>query len=171
MVRGIWIASIVLALSTGLPATPILADVPVPTGFQVMCVLHASECRGGGAGKVEMTDELMAILKGVNADVNARIKPVRETDRDVWSPGATRGDCEEYVLAKRRALIRKGIPASALSFVYALRNGGGHAVLAIHTDAGSFVLDNMTAKIKPLGRTGYRIVSMSGPDPKVWRRH
>jgi predicted transglutaminase-like cysteine proteinase len=151
-------------------AAPARADVPVPTGFQVMCVLHPGECRGGGASKVTLTDDLMALLERVNAQINSAIVPVREDDRDIWSPGAARGDCEEYVLAKRRALIRAGIPASAMSYVYALRNGGGHAILAVHTSGGSFALDNMSARVKPLGRTGYRIMSLSGPDPKVWRR-
>jgi predicted transglutaminase-like cysteine proteinase len=163
--------ALLLALVMGGLASPALAEVPVPTGFKVMCVLHAAECRGGGAKSVKLTDELMELLERVNAEVNSSIAPVRESaERDVWTPGASRGDCEEYVLAKRRALIRNGIPASALSYVYALRNGGGHAILAVHTSGGSFALDNMSGRVKPLGRTGYRIVSLSGPDPTVWRR-
>ena len=117
-----------------------------------------------------LTDELMALLRGTNAQVNASIAPVSFEPIDIWSVGVKQGDCEEYVLAKRRALIRKGIPASALSIIYALRNGGGHAILGVRTDRGMFVLDNMTGGIKPLKSTGYRIVSMSGPDPMVWER-
>jgi predicted transglutaminase-like cysteine proteinase len=111
-------------------AAPARADVPVPTGFKVMCVMHPGECRGGGASKVTLTDDVMALLERVNAEVNA----------------------------------------SALSYVYALRNGGGHAILAVHTSGGSFALDNMSARVKPLNRTGYRIVSLSGPNPTVWRK-
>lgn len=144
--------------------------VPVPQGFRMMCLDHPAECRGGGASSVAYTPRLSALLDEVNRTVNAAIKPVRNEMIDVWSINAKQGDCEEYVIAKRRALIRAGVPASALSFVYALRSGGGHAILAINTDAGSFVLDNMSSRIKPLRRTGYRLVSMSGPDPKVWHR-
>lgn len=163
-------ACVVMMVAAAIFAAPARADVPVPTGFKVMCVMHPGECRGGGASKVTLTDDVMALLERVNAEVNASIVPVRETDRDIWSPGAARGDCEEFVLAKRKALIRAGIPASALSYVYALRNGGGHAILAVHTSGGSFALDNMSGRVKPLNRTGYRIVSLSGPNPTVWRK-
>lgn len=116
-----------------------------------------------------LTEKLQETLERVNRQVNASIKPVRD-ERDMWQVGVSQGDCEEYVLAKRRALIRAGVPASSLSIVYALRNGGGHAILAVHTNRGYLALDNMSKTIKPLRSTGYRIVSMSGPDPKVWHR-
>lgn len=157
-----------MAVSAALPAEA--AGVPIPHGFLVMCQDHPSECRGGGASSVKYTDKLFALLKRINARVNNGITPVRNEVIDVWSINATRGDCEEYVLAKRRALISAGIPASALSIVYALRNGGGHAILAIHTDRGDYVLDNMTGRIKPLWQTGYKLISMSGPNPLVWHR-
>lgn len=163
-------AAIVLSFLTFSPSLAAGPAVPVPAGFRMMCVSHPAECRGGGASSVAMTDELMGLLERVNAQVNRSIKADANDPDDKWVLGASRGDCEEFVLAKRRALIRKGIPASALSIVYATRKGGGHAILAIHTDAGSFVLDNLRSTIKPLSSTGYRLVSMSGPDPKVWRR-
>ena len=135
-----------------------------------MCVDHPGECLGGGARQVSYDGDLATLLERVNRQVNRRIAPVRNEVIDVWSINATRGDCEEYVLAKRKALIAAGIPPSALSIVYALRNGGGHAILAIHTDSGSYVLDNLNARIKPLWKTGYKLVSMSGPNPRVWQR-
>ena len=108
------------------------------------------------------------LLQQVNRLVNEGIAPAPNEIVDIWSVGVSRGDCEEYVLAKRQLLISKGVPPSSLSIVYALRNGGGHAILAIHTDQGSLALDNMTNRIKTLDRTGYKIVSMSGPNPKIW---
>lgn len=153
--------------ATGAAASP---GVPVPAGFKYMCQDHPQECRGGGAASVPLTDDLMAVLETVNTQVNRRIEPRAFEPIDIWSVDARQGDCEEYVIAKRRALINQGVPASALSYVYALRNGGGHAVLAVHTDEATLVLDNMTGKIRPLHRTGYRIVSMSGPNPVIWHR-
>jgi predicted transglutaminase-like cysteine proteinase len=157
-----------MAVSTALPAQA--GSVPIPRGFLVMCQDHPSECRGGGASSIKYTDKLLALIKRVNSKVNSSITPVRDEVIDVWSVNATRGDCEEYVLAKRRALIDSGIPASSLSIIYALRNGGGHAILAIHTDRGDYVLDNMTSRIKPIWQTGYKLISMSGPNPMVWHR-
>jgi predicted transglutaminase-like cysteine proteinase len=155
-------------LVAALPAQA--ASVPIPHGFLVMCHDHPSECRGGGASQVRYTDKLLALLTKVNIRVNHTITPVRNEIIDVWSVNATTGDCEEFVLAKRRALINAGIPASSLSIVYALRNGGGHAILAVHTDRGDYVLDNMNRRIKPIWQTGYKLISMSGPNPLVWHR-
>lgn len=153
-------------MSTALAAS----SVPIPLGFRFLCTEHPSECEGGGESRVSLDDKLMKLLERVNRQVNAAIVPDANDPYDMWRIGATRGDCEEYVLAKRRALIRSGIPASALSIVYVRRKGEGHAILAVHTDGGSFALDNLSQRVKPLSKTGYRIVSMSGPDPKVWTR-
>ncbi|MGV3490085.1 MAG: transglutaminase-like cysteine peptidase [Devosia sp.] len=157
-----------LSLTAVTPAQA--ASVPVPRGFEIMCIDFPAECRGGGASQVPYDAKLQALLQKVNAKVNRSISPVKNEVIDVWSINVTKGDCEDYVLAKRRALISAGVPASALSIVYALRNGGGHAVLAVHTDNGSYALDNMTAKIKPLWSTGYKLISMSGPNPRVWMK-
>jgi predicted transglutaminase-like cysteine proteinase len=165
------LATLWLALPVILqPATCFGAAVPIPTGFLLMCADHPSECRGGGASRVQYTAELLKTLRQVNAEVNAYMKPVRNEHGDVWTANATVGDCEEYVLAKRRQLIKQGVPASALSIVYALRHGGGHAILAVHTDKADFVLDNMTQSIVRLNQTGYHVISMSGPNPMIWHR-
>ncbi len=171
MRRSLWGAGVAIALSL-MPFVPAASagGVQVPAGFWLFCAKNPGECQGGGASSIALTDELMALLEDVNASINRAIRPNKHDPKDVWMIGVKEGDCEEYVLAKRRSLIRNGVPASALSIVYALRNGGGHAILAVHTDQGSFALDNMSKRIKPLYRTGYRIISMSGPNPKVWHR-
>ena len=162
---------VLLILSFWLSALPANAgSAIVPRGFQTFCAANPSECRGGGADSVAYDDALMAQLKTVNAKVNAAIKPVKSEAGDVWSLNVSKGDCEDYVLAKRHALIKAGMPASALSIVYALARGEGHAVLGVHTDRGIYVLDNLNKSIRPIGSTGYKIISMSGPNPKVWVR-
>lgn len=79
---------------------------------------------------------------------------------DFWAvpTGANaRGDCEDYVLAKRRALIDAGYPAGALSIAIAeTRWGETHAVLLVATDTGDFVLDSLTQRISRWDRTGYK---------------
>jgi predicted transglutaminase-like cysteine proteinase len=166
-------AGLVVALSlSALPGGSAFArtSVPVPEGFRMMCLDHPAECRGGGAAIVPYSDTLMRLIRRTNRKVNAAIAPRPDELMDVWTINAKVGDCEEYVLAKRDALIAAGVPASALSIVYALHHGGGHAILAINTDKGSFVLDNRTAAIKRLDQTGYKLVSMSGPNPLIWHR-
>lgn len=163
----------VAALAFNAAVVPVAqAGNHAPLGYQLLCLKHpnASECKGGGAAKVKVTGDVMATLKRVNAHVNRSIKPKYDASgADVWNASASSGDCEDYVLAKRRALIKAGIPAGSLRIAYVkTRSGEGHAILVIKTGGKDLVLDNLTATIKPLSQTGYRIVSMSGANPRQW---
>jgi predicted transglutaminase-like cysteine proteinase len=91
-------------------------------------------------------------LEAVNRQINRAIR--RGTDQevfgrsDVWNaptgPNA-RGDCEDYVLAKRRALIEAGVDPAGLSIaIVRTRRGEGHAVLIAATADGEYVLDNLS---------------------------
>jgi predicted transglutaminase-like cysteine proteinase len=105
----------------------------------------------------------------VNETVNRAIRPRHDAGADVWTVGARAGDCEDYALEKRRQLIEAGLPASALRLAYVkTRAGAGHAVLVINTPGVAYVLDNLTAAIRPLQQTGYRVISMQGADPDIW---
>lgn len=141
-----------------------------PLGYQLMCLQTPAECKGSGKARVAVTADIMATLKRVNAHYNRTIEP--RYDRkgaDVWTVGASAGDCEDYVLAKRRALVKAGLPASALRIAYVkTRKGEDHAILVVKTNGKDLVLDNLTAAIRPLGQTGYRVVSMSGANPRQW---
>ena len=68
---------------------------------------------------------------------------------DYWATPAeilTRvsGDCEDFAILKMTGMIRAGIPANSLSIVVLRDNGRGvfHAVLAVTSTSGSFILDN-----------------------------
>ncbi len=140
-----------------------------PIGYQLMCLKHPTECQGGGKPSVEATGEVLATLKRVNGQVNRAIKPRSDGRADVWSVGVSSGDCEDYVLAKRRALIKAGLPPSALRIAHVkTRKGEGHAILVVKTNGKDLVLDNLTNTIKPLSQTGYRLVAISGADPTNW---
>ena len=84
----------------------------------------------------------------VNNWVNDTIKPM--TDMEHWGvverwyyPDDGYGDCEDYVLLKRRMLMQAGWPREALLItVVRDKKGDGHAVLTVKTDKGEFVLDN-----------------------------
>jgi predicted transglutaminase-like cysteine proteinase len=170
MAAGSLVAALLLSVLLTGSSSAAGSSVPVPEGFRLMCLDHPAECRGGGASTIPYTADLMGLIQRTNQKVNAAIVSRPDQLMDVWTINAKIGDCEEYVLAKRDALIASGIPASSLSIVYALRNGGGHAILAVNTDNGSFVLDNKTAAIKRLAETGYKLISMSGPNPLIWHR-
>jgi predicted transglutaminase-like cysteine proteinase len=99
------------------------------------------------------------------------------TDLDHWGvvekwsyPDDGYGDCEDYVLLKRRLLMEAGWPREALLItVVRDRKGEGHAVLTVKTDKGEFILDNQNEEIVLWSETGYRFVKrQSQSDPNVW---
>ena len=112
----------------------------------------------------------MQTVRQINSAVNAQIRPKPDGEADIWSVNVSAGDCEDYVMTKRHDLIGAGLPASALRIAWVLtRQGEQHSILVIKTtDKGDLVLDNLNEDIRPLAQTGYRVLAISGPDPKVW---
>jgi len=80
------------------------------------------------------------------------------------------GDCEDYVLQKRKMLMQAGWPREALLItVVRDKNNDGHAVLTVKSDKGEYVLDNQTDDIVLWSDTGYRFVKrQSQSDPNQW---
>jgi predicted transglutaminase-like cysteine proteinase len=139
-----------------------------PLSMQYFCSEHRNECRSGGSSKVTMTPNLMAVLKQINSHVNRSIRPVADNS-DVWSLNPTSGDCEDYVLSKRSALIRAGVSGGSLRIAYThTRTGAPHAVLVVRTSEGDYVLDNLNNSVKTLRASGYNIRSMSTSNPTSW---
>jgi predicted transglutaminase-like cysteine proteinase len=88
-----------------------------------------------------------------------------------WSyPDDGYGDCEDYVLLKRRMLMEAGWPREALLItVVRDQKGDGHAILTVKTDRGEFVLDNQNERVVLWAESGYRFVKrQSQSDPNVW---
>ena len=139
-----------------------------PLSMQYFCAQNRSECASGGRSQVAMTPNLMAVLKQVNVHVNRTIRPERDT-ADIWELNPTSGDCEDYVLSKRSALIRQGVSSGALRIAYThTRRGEPHAVLVVRTSQGDYVLDNLTNSIKTVRASGYNIRTMSTANPTNW---
>jgi len=103
------------------------------------------------------------------------IKPMTDLDHwgvvEKWSyPDDGYGDCEDYVLLKRRMLMQAGWPRQAL-LITVVRDikGEGHAVLTVKTDKGEFILDNQEEQILLWSETSYRFVKrQSQTDPNLW---
>ncbi|MFZ3007514.1 MAG: transglutaminase-like cysteine peptidase [Phenylobacterium sp.] len=105
-----------------------------------------------------------ATVNRVNTKVNRDI--IRKTDlanhgvEERWSTpleeGTKFGDCEDYVLEKRRALITQGFPPGALSIAVATTTWNTtHAVLLVATDKGEYVLDNLSPWVMPWDEAPY----------------
>lgn len=161
----IFVASLVAIALT----SPVKASSSAPLGFQLLCLQQPQECRGGGSSSVSLTDSLLSIIERINSQVNQAIRPQNDRAGDVWTVGASAGDCEDYVLSKRRALINAGLPPSSLRIAYVKAQGIDHAILVVKTDVADLVLDNLASSIVPLRSTGYRLIAISSADPMVWQ--
>jgi predicted transglutaminase-like cysteine proteinase len=85
-------------------------------------------------------------------------------------PATGRGDCEDYALMKRKLLIERGWPSSALLLTAALTpQGDPHLVLTAVTDKGDYVLDSRTDILRTMSQTGYTYLSRQSPaNPRAW---
>ncbi len=153
------------------------ATTRAPIGWIEFCVEYDPECKTKPSQPrdVVLSAQAWKDLERVNLWVNTHIKPM--TDMDHWGvverwnyPDDGYGDCEDYVLLKRRMLMQSGWPREALLItVVRDKNGDGHAVLTVKTDKGEFILDNQTDDIVLWSDTGYRFVKrQSQSDPNVW---
>jgi predicted transglutaminase-like cysteine proteinase len=148
-----------------------------PIGWVDFCRRYAPECdtRPSVARDVVLSAKAWTDLVRINKWANDHITPV--TDMEHWGvverwdyPDDGRGDCEDYVLLKRRMLMDAGWPREALLVtVVREQNGNGHAVLTVKTDKGEFVLDNQNEHILIWSETSYRFVKrQSQTDPNAW---
>ncbi len=162
--------NIVLALNVTAPAAndvtlafmAIVAETTQPIGHYEFCLALPEECevRSPPLGPVVLTDLAWAQLVEVNNLVNAAVVPATDQELfgriEVWVYPATRGDCEDYVLLKRRILAENGWPLAALLITVVKRpDGEGHAVLTVRTDRGDLVLDNLDGEIRVWSETPY----------------
>jgi predicted transglutaminase-like cysteine proteinase len=148
----------------------------VPFGWMDFCNRYAGECASQTeSADIKLTPGAFRRIVQVNRWVNSNLKA--RSDHEQWGvvdrwdyPSNGMGDCEDYVLLKRRLLIDEGFPAQAL-LVTVVRDekGEGHAVLTVKTNQGEFVLDNLREGVKPWTASPYRFVKrQSQTDPNLW---
>ena len=133
-----------------------------PIGHYEFCKTHASECRAGARNApAKVTEFGWATVRQINASVNRAIAPM--TDKDLhgtdeyWSYPDGAGDCEDFVLLKRRKLMEKGFAVGDLLITVVRKpDGEGHAVLTLRTSQGDYVLDNLNDDVKLWTETPYR---------------
>jgi predicted transglutaminase-like cysteine proteinase len=147
-----------------------------PYGFVNFCERMPRECAQGPQEDQRLYASAARLkeLDTVNRAVNHEIEPVTDIElygiTDYWTIPKTKGDCEDYVLLKRKRLMELGWPASALLItVVRDERGEGHAVLTARTMQGDFILDNKTDEIKVWHLTHYDFVMrQSYLNPRVW---
>lgn len=158
---------------TRLPTAPRFVDDVVeltPIAAVKFCLDYRDQCRASDEDRVTLTQESWAALVAVNALINHRIAPDAGKHGYDWSLDTTFGNCNDYAVQKRQALIERGFPISALALTVAVTPWAeGHLVLTVRTDRGDFVLDNLRPSVVAWNRTGYRMIKrQSAADPAVW---
>ena len=150
-----------------------------PWGWLDFCNRYEKECRGGLSRPVDIALDARSwrLIREINSAVNTMIEPLSDMDHwgvvDRWDlPYDGYGDCEDYVLLKRKLLVSAGLPRQALLVTIVKdEKGEGHAVLTAKTDHGEFILDNMREKVRPWSELPYQFVKrQSQSDPNAWVR-
>lgn len=156
---AVWLVASCIAAATEASATP--TPTSTPWGHDQLCRLFPSECHADGqvteeSGPYALKEGGAALIRTVNNSVNGSIRPVADPCDsssgicEFWNGlETTAGDCEEYVLAKRRALINAGLSPSQVLMVIVEEKDVimKHLVLAVRTDQGVWILDNQTPVI------------------------
>jgi predicted transglutaminase-like cysteine proteinase len=147
-----------------------------PVGFVKFCVVNPADCKelSPGRSSLRMTPDRWNLLFQVNNYVNGKVAPVSDEDLygevEHWAYPTDAGDCEDYVLLKKRYLENLGFSAESLLITVVLdEKNEGHAVLTVTTKNGDFVLDNRRNDVKRWDGTGYKFLKrQSHSNPLQW---
>jgi predicted transglutaminase-like cysteine proteinase len=147
-----------------------------PVGYVQFCATNPEECKpkGGRKFKLAMSPERWNLIYQVNTYVNGKIAPVSDQDLygepERWVYPTDAGDCEDYLLLKKRYLEGLGFPPEALLITVVLdEKTEGHAVLTVTTDGGDFILDNRRNDVLRWSDVNYTFLKrQSHSDPAQW---
>jgi predicted transglutaminase-like cysteine proteinase len=149
-----------------------------PPAFQEFCQRNAALCSTqGGEGVVELTPALEAELTVVNHSVNSRIRERSDLETsgkaDDWRLASNVGDCEDFAITKKKELLDRGWPASALLLTVVRQrfSNEGHTVLTVRTSKGDLILDSLRPRVKLWSNTPYRYFArQSAHGGQAWEK-
>ena len=181
LVRALAIAAVAAclggtAVADGFPRSMKVSGwATAPVGHIAFCRSHPDECLPqGGRAPALLDDERWAELQAVNLSVNHALYPATDLEiygaEELWTLPGIEGDCEDYVLLKRKRLVELGWSTGSLLVTVVFDEvDDGHAILIARTSYGDFALDNKTDQIRLWNETGYRFVKrQSDGDPRRW---
>ena len=162
-VAGLAFAMTVLSCPPALAGMQTAGPGLAPQAFYKFCERDPVNCNSTtGAKVVQLTPNRKRELAYVNSAINRRIREMSDIRtrgiEDDWRQGVSQGDCEDFAIAKKNALLKRGWPASALllTVVRERFGSGGHTLLTVRTSKGDLVLDNRSGRVKDWMRTPYR---------------
>ena len=131
-------------------AVPVAYIEDAPEPYRDFCIRNEGSCDLSGPEELEWTADLGMLLQETNTAVNGSVVFIPDPENsgleESWDyPDDGRGDCEDFVLEKRRLLVAAGLPSASLTCGIAFHQVQlfPHAVLFVETAAGTFVLDNL----------------------------
>lgn len=147
-----------------------------PIGHYEFCKSLPQECamRIRPTTPPKITDHGWGIIHDINSSVNHAIVPMTDEQiygrEEVWAYPVDVGDCEDFVLLKRKKLMEAGFSvADLLITVVRKPDGEGHAVLTVRSQTGDFVLDNLSDDVKLWSDTRYSFLKrQSSTDSGRW---
>ena len=162
----------------------VVTDASVPVGWAGFCAAQPAECSAGEKSEefVTIDRERWGQLQQVNSLVNHEIQGIGDNDHygiyklgiiNWWTyPDDGAGNCNDYVLLKKKLLVEAGWSRSALLLTVVLdKNNEGHLVLMARTSDGDLILDNLTDAVKTWESTGYTFIKRQSADnPNNWVR-
>jgi predicted transglutaminase-like cysteine proteinase len=148
----------------------------IPVGASEFCKAHRSECKANprAVEAMGLSEARWNELVQINNVINAGIVAITDEDyykvAEYWAYPDGYGDCEDFALAKRKALIEAGWnPSTLLMTVVRESKGTGHAVLMVRTDRGDLVLDNQDGRVLLWNETPYQFLKrQSQADAGQW---
>lgn len=131
--------------------TPCEVQKDGPQGFVAFCEENPGHpaCTANGSTKLPYSADLKKTLTEINKFINEANVYAYDSAQygklEHWTEmrqSGDSGDCEDFALAKYRACLNAGIPASALKIAVGKTDKGtGHAWLEVQTDQGNVALD------------------------------
>lgn len=117
-----------------------------------------------------MWNELNAVNHEINKQVTYKTDAELYKKTDFWEIADSEGDCEDYALAKRKELMKRGWPVAALRLAVCIVPGaGGHCVLTVDTDLGTYILDNIEQRVVPWKNVNYKWLYRQEPGKRKWQ--
>ncbi|MFB2565694.1 transglutaminase-like cysteine peptidase [Rhizobium sp. IMFF44] len=161
-----------------------VTEASVPVGWTSFCKAQPAECVAGQKSVefVNLDHDRWEQLQQINSLVNHEIEGVGDNDHygiyklgiiNWWTyPDDGAGNCNDYVLLKKKLLVEAGWPRSALLLTVVLdTHNEGHLVLMARTNDGDLILDNLTDTVKNWNGTGYTFIKRQTADnPNDWVR-
>lgn len=147
-----------------------------PSQYVEFCDREPDACVLDGEPRIVWTAEAFEQVSAINRNVNAEVTFIPDQENsgleELWSfPEGGAGDCEDFVLEKRKRLVDLGFPGAALTCAIAFHEQKlfPHALLLVESTSGTWVLDNLDDEVLCWDRVPYFFTRRERPEGQ-WER-